>query len=402
MTILLLVSLTYFFYNFYFFPYVSIVMDMPRVKTRYILVTFVINYAVFILCTIIELHLIINWYIFFICLFVEVSLLCRGDRQRNIMVALSGVLVGLALNLFFRNVTAIIMKVPLSAFDNNFSLPGNAKQYPIALGFLCAGLWLFTVTHQQKNMKMQVVLKDKKSLKFFLILVLTMYGYLCLNLLVYYAPGDYLVLKLWELKASAVVMIGYYLALSFSYRMSRLEQFRAENYQAKLNLEMGKREEERLYSIAYQDQLTGCGTRQHAVDVLAEALEKGERFCLCFIDLNGLKTVNDELGHSFGDQYLYTVAQILRSHFRKHSDRLFRYGGDEFILMVYQTDSLDVRERMAEVGAELSASSESLKNPYRMSVSFGLVNSTDYHDVDEMITEADRRMYEYKKKMKKE
>ena len=79
--------------------------------------------------------------------------------------------------------------------------------------------------------------------------------------------------------------------------MSRLEQFRAENYQAKLNLEMGKREEERLYSIAYQDQLTGCGTRQHAVDVLAEALEKGERFCLCFIDLNGLKTVNDELGH---------------------------------------------------------------------------------------------------------
>lgn len=118
-------------------------MDMPRVKTRYILVTFVINYAVFILCTIIELHLIINWYIFFICLFVEVSLLCRGDRQRNIMVALSGVLVGLALNLFFRNVTAIIMKVPLSAFDNNFSLPGNAKQYPIALGFLCAGLWLF-------------------------------------------------------------------------------------------------------------------------------------------------------------------------------------------------------------------------------------------------------------------
>ena len=91
MTILLLVSLTYFFYNFYFFRYVSIVMDMPRVKTRYILVTFVINYAVFILCTIIELHLIINWYIFFICLFVEVSLLCRGDRQRNIMVALSGV-----------------------------------------------------------------------------------------------------------------------------------------------------------------------------------------------------------------------------------------------------------------------------------------------------------------------
>lgn len=65
-------------------------------------------------------------------------------------------------------------------------------------------------------------------------------------------------------------MIGYYLALSFSYRMSRLEQFRAENYQAKLNLEMGKREEERLYSIAYQDQLTGCGTRQQAVDVLAK------------------------------------------------------------------------------------------------------------------------------------
>ena len=258
MTKLLIVAITYFIYNFYFFRYASAVMDISPIKTRNVWLTFLVNYSVFILCTIVQLHLIINWCIFFVFLLVEVRLFCHCSYLKDSTVALTGALVGLTVNLFFRNMIAIVMQAPLAAFDNNSDLPGNAKQYPIALGFLCAGLWFLVVTGGKHNIRMREIIKDNKSLKFFFILMVSMYGYLCLNLLVYYAPGDYLVLKVWALKANAVVVIGYYLSLSFSYSMSRLERYRSENKEARMKLEEGRKEEEKLQSIAYHDPLTGC------------------------------------------------------------------------------------------------------------------------------------------------
>ena len=130
-------------------------------------------------------------------------------------------------------------------------------------------------------------------------------------------------------------------------------------------------------------------------------MEKGESFCLCFIDLNGLKSVNDHLGHPLGDQYLTTVVETLRTHFQENGDRLFRYGGDEFILLRYGTTPGDVKAQMAEVQEKLTQKSSSSENSFSMSISYGIVESADYDDADQMIREADQRMYEHKKKLRK-
>lgn len=91
-------------------------------------------------------------------------------------------------------------------------------------------------------------------------------------------------------------------------------------------------------SLAYQarhDDLTGLPNRSHLLDTLRRRLatSKGEPFALLFIDLDRFKLINDSLGHQIGDQLLVTLARKLEQGLPEDA-RLFRMGGDEFILMI--------------------------------------------------------------------
>ena len=122
-----------------------------------------------------------------------------------------------------------------------------------------------------------------------------------LNLLIYSVPGNILVLKLRGVKSCVFSLIGVYLAIRYAARISRLSQYRVLNREVR----------EALKRIASTDPLTRCPNRQRAETVITRWLEAGKSFCLCFVDLNGLKRVNDTQGHELGDLYLLTVVQTL-------------------------------------------------------------------------------------------
>lgn len=391
----LIVSIAYFYYNWYFFKYTESILEKPGIKVRYITASFLINYALFFVCSYLQLHLIINWSIFFFFLLAEVMLIFQGRRLPDITAALSGTMAGLALNIFFRDIMSVLMDVPLASFDNNTSEPGNYKIYPIILGFIAAGL-VFQSARRKRNSRMKVIFKYEKNLRFLAGLMIIMYAYLCMNLLVYYAPGNSLILKLWTIKSSVAVLIGYVIASIFTYRLCMLEQYRKQNYETIEALKNEKMEEQELRSLIYLDPLTGCRNRQGAKKTITNALKGKRDFCLCFADLDRLKPVNDGLGHSRGDDYLLAAAKELRSHLREGCDEVFRYGGDEFIIIFYDIELQLVRERMCKVSAGLAALGNSADYPFNMSLSVGIVESRGYSDVDELIGEADRRMYEEK------
>ena len=91
-----------------------------------------------------------------------------------------------------------------------------------------------------------------------------------------------------------------------------------------------------LQSMALMDTLTGLYNRRGFVTVAEEQLKLARRtgncFAIAFVDLDGMKRINDEMGHEFGDQALATTASILKSTFRA-SDIIARLGGDEFIAL---------------------------------------------------------------------
>ena len=390
---LVIISAIYFYQNWFFFLYAASILQRP-VKKRWIVLAFFINYALFVVCSVLQLHLVINWLLIFILLFVEIRWFFQCSLSDSFILALFSMIIGLSLNILFRCLLAAAFDLPLASFSNNTMEAGNLKRYPVALGFLAAGLYFHMAQRHEGHMShLRVIFQDPARKRFLIQLSLAIYLYLVLNLLIYSEPGNYLVLKLWSAKSCVFSLIGLYLAMRYAARISRLSQYRVLNREVLEALKHKKAEELELNRIASTDPLTGCLNRQMAEAAIAGWLEAGTPFCLCFADLNGLKLVNDTQGHAMGDRYLLAVVQTLQSTCRQDADALFRYGGDEFVLLFPDLPPAIIGSRMDRVNRSLRARSHMPGHPFDMSISYGLVQSSEYESADMLIKAADKRMY---------
>ena len=102
----------------------------------------------------------------------------------------------------------------------------------------------------------------------------------------------------------------------------------------------------RLQELATQDALTGLANRRHLNDTLPATLALAQRdatpLAVVVIDLDHFKRVNDNHGHPVGDQLLAAFGLLLREHLRR-SDLAFRYGGEEFCLLMPHTPAADAQ-----------------------------------------------------------
>jgi diguanylate cyclase (GGDEF)-like protein/PAS domain S-box-containing protein len=96
-----------------------------------------------------------------------------------------------------------------------------------------------------------------------------------------------------------------------------------------------------LSSLAYHDSLTGLPNRNLLADrvasAMSRALRNGRPFALLYLDIDGLKAVNDTAGHAAGDEFVRAVARALQRALRKR-DTIARLGGDEFVVIVEEVD----------------------------------------------------------------
>lgn len=390
---LVIISAIYFYQNWFFFLYAASILQRP-VKKRWIVLAFFINYTLFVVCSILQLHLVINWLLVFTLQFIEIRCFFRCRLSDSFILALFSMIIGLSLNILFRCVLAAAFDLPLVSFSNNIRESTNLKQYPVGLGFLAAGLYFQIARHFDAHMdNPRVIFQDPARKRFLIQLCLAIYLYLVLNLLIYSVPGNILVLKLWGVKSCVFSLIGVYLAIRYAARISRLSQYRVLNREVREALKRKKKEELELSRIASTDPLTRCPNRQRAETVITRWLEAGKSFCLCFVDLNGLKRVNDTQGHELGDLYLLTVVQTLWGACRQDADALFRYGGDEFVLLFPDLPPAIIGSRMDRVNRSLRARSHMPGHPFDMSISYGLAQSGEYESADMLIKAADKRMY---------
>lgn len=393
---LILIALIYFYQNWQFFRYAESVLMKP-LKRRWIVLSFVLNYTLFIVCSFMQFQLVVNWLLIFVLLFIEILCFFRCPLSDSFILALISMIIGLALNILFRCLLAAVFDLPLNSFSNAIRAVNNLKQYPVGLGFLAAGLYFHLGRRREAHMdNPRVIFQDTARKHFLIQLSLAVYLYLVLNLLIYSEPGNFLALKLWGIKSCFFSLLGLYLGVRYAARISRLNRYRALNREVLAELRQKQAEELELNRIASTDPLTGCQNRK-AADAALEALREADNpFCLCFSDLNGLKTVNDTLGHEMGDLYLLTVVQTLRSACLTDTDLLFRYGGDEFLIIFPELLPAIVGDRMQRVNRGLRARSQMPDLPFSMSLSYGLAQSTEAERADILIRKADERMYTHK------
>jgi diguanylate cyclase (GGDEF)-like protein len=155
--------------------------------------------------------------------------------------------------------------------------------------------------------------------------------------------------------------------------------------------------EAELQRLALHDPLTGLANRVlfyervgHALSTHARA---GETFAVLFIDLDGFKQVNDQLGHSAGDAVLRTVADRLRYCLRD-SDSVARFGGDEFAIVVERLAApADVEITAERIVAEVGRPIEVGPHQTRVTASVGIALNHPGDSADDILREADLAMY---------
>ncbi|GAC1316484.1 MAG: hypothetical protein NVSMB12_13300 [Acidimicrobiales bacterium] len=157
--------------------------------------------------------------------------------------------------------------------------------------------------------------------------------------------------------------------------------------------------QDRLAWAATHDALTGLAGRGLLVDRLRQALARRRADAqmvvgVLFVDLDGFKSVNDDLGHASGDAMLIAVARALEATVRP-ADTVARYGGDEFVVVV---ESLPSAEDVATLADRLSQAVAAIElDGHRLRASVGLAIATPEDDPDAILRLADHVMYEKKR-----
>lgn len=159
-----------------------------------------------------------------------------------------------------------------------------------------------------------------------------------------------------------------------------------------------------LTALSLTDELTGLANRRGFM-TLAEQLIKtarrvGEDVFLAYADMDGMKRINDELGHEAGDRALRDVAKALRDTFRD-SDIVARLGGDEFAAFGLSDKEMSLDSLQARLDANLASATSRGGHVFPLAVSLGLVCASP-GDVAlaDIITKADAMMYEIKRSKK--
>ena len=152
-----------------------------------------------------------------------------------------------------------------------------------------------------------------------------------------------------------------------------------------------------LDSLAHQDPLVAMPNRRGFQRELERLIAHGARYggeaAMLFVDLDGLKAINDSFGHRAGDEALIRVASLLAEGIRR-SDLVARIGGDEFGILLERTDEEKARETATRLGdticnCEFRHDREEV--PLSVTIGIAMISKTD--TVEEVMARADAEMY---------
>lgn len=224
---------------------------------------------------------------------------------------------------------------------------------------------------------------------------------LFLSICVLYHLVDSIVLSVYEtirvnylllLSGDGLILILMFMFLNNNHVFFRSEMIKKQFEESEVLVAQQFFEKENLKELSGHDPLTSAYNRREICTIMQEQLTSGHKLACVFVDLDGLKRMNDTYGHTFGDMMLKRFADA--SHLMmKDKGCLARIGGDEFLLVFFDRNIADIETDIKQLQLQLIENKDPKEKIY---FSYGI--SYDETTVDAYITSADQKMYQCKKR----
>ena len=150
------------------------------------------------------------------------------------------------------------------------------------------------------------------------------------------------------------------------------------------------------YSSLNTDFMTGLinrrGFKEAVHNAISDAKKYGVAFTLIILDIDNFKDINDSCGHPYGDEVLKIIAHIIKQNTR-HSDLSFRYGGDEFALILPDTSKEDALQVCMNIQSSLNDDRHFTEGACHPTISMGICEWSGNMTSDDIIKAADEAMY---------
>jgi diguanylate cyclase (GGDEF)-like protein len=153
----------------------------------------------------------------------------------------------------------------------------------------------------------------------------------------------------------------------------------------------------KLEKLALMDKLTATFNRMKFDTIIQKEMERAARYIkplsLIMFDIDHFKKINDKYGHLAGDDILKSIANIAKKHIRK-ADYLFRWGGEEFMILAPETGSIQAASSAERI--RISLEQYTFREAGKATASFGIAQFTNGDKIDDLVKKVDSALYKAK------
>lgn len=344
-----------------------------------------------------ELPTLLLFFVMYLFILLEYLFCCKGRMATFLFTSGTFIFHIMNVHMMFFGLFSMIFKV--HSTEEFYEAGLNPLMVFVVLLVLNALLEMFQRIVDKEVL--MLLIRNISQLYFVTTTLMIINVYLCM-LGVCYSIGQYFssLLALFLLSTSILLFGAFYTAFNHAVRMSVLVEYETKSKKLERQLLQSNESISQLETYVYLDPLTGVSNRRYGLEKLERLLEEKKSFCICYLDLDRLKYVNDVFGHSEGDKYILCVIKTLTRRFR--SSDLCRMGGDEFMLLLVDAEKNEVEERLLDAARELKEFGDRMRFNFEPSVSFGVIEveaDTIFGSV-ELLDMADEKMYAQKQEKK--
>lgn len=333
-----------------------------------------------------------------ILLYVLYKGLYQDVTLKIIYVILFSTLNLYACILFYRGILSLIFDISFTFVTTNFILNVTACVLSMYTNIFA----MILVQRYISADEIRIFFSDKDGVLFTTTILFYAFMFCGYNNVNTYIQEYYPFMKILQMKIGIFVFVGTFTFSIFGYILSRFNLFRDKSKKVQLQLHKLKEEEKEYIDIATYCPMTGAYKRNYGITYLKnKIINNNGVFTVTFIDLDGLKIVNDNLGHQAGDLYICSVVNVIKNIC--NGCMISRYGGDEFLVVMDEKDQYEAEKSLILCCKTVEEMSKSEDIKFNMSISYGYyeVNNKNKLNYEDILETIDNRMYEFKKARKK-